>query len=415
MRQTVILGGLKLKIDISRNDIIAFLICISTIIHVSILFQVEYLLGGRWHSILYLIMYASILCSYFLVVVGEKGKLCVGSSILIPVSCWIFYICNVYEKVNWSWNSLILLTYLLFFVVGSEVRYKAFLLFRKFVIVISFFGVILYVLNFFSVYSSFDVVQYYPYYGLIGEEVNKSWYYNFHNFIFLQGTLGHDIRLSGFFNEPGLNGTICALLLCADGYKIKKIGNIILFLAGICTLSLAFIFISLTYFILYMKKHLKRGVMLLVIFVVLFSIFQNFHFRNNALLYLQNRLTFENGKLIGNSRETTSETSELFCKTLRNKPLFGNGRGYSSLESDQINVLNLIIDYGIIGILIMYVPLLVFGLNKAKGSWEAISFALCFMVSILQRYDILAIEYFLIFFGGLEWRKYNTIIYFQSI
>ena len=226
--------------------------------------------------------------------------------------------------------------------------------------------------------------------------------------IFLQGTAGYAIRLSGFFNEPGLNGTICALLLCADSYKIKKIGNLILFFAGMSTLSLAFIFISITYFVLYMKKNYKQGIVILILLIIAFTIFSHFEFNNDTLSYLQERLTFQNGKLAGNSRKLTSETYELLRETLLNKPLLGNGRGYTGVKTGEINVANLIIDYGIIGLLIMYVPVLILGVKRAKGSWEAISFVFCFWVSILQRYDIIAIEYFLIYFGGLEWVKYKN-------
>ena len=155
MEQTLSRNGLKMKVNI--NNIIAYLLCTSAIIHVSILFQVEYLLGGRWHMILYLIMYACVLLSYLFVIVD--GRLYVGSSILIPFFCWAFYTFHVYEKIDWNLNSFILLAFLLFFFVSPEVRYKAFMLFRKFVIVMSVFGVILYVLNFLSVHIPFDIVQ----------------------------------------------------------------------------------------------------------------------------------------------------------------------------------------------------------------------------------------------------------------
>lgn len=52
-------------------------------------------------------------------------------------------------------------------------------------------------------------------------------------------------RLCGMFDEPGMVGTIAALLLAARGYRIKGIREVALYIVGVLSFSLAFIVLVL--------------------------------------------------------------------------------------------------------------------------------------------------------------------------
>jgi len=99
-------------------------------------------------------------------------------------------------------------------------------------------------------------------------------------------------RLCGIYNEAGLVGTLCALFLVADKYRIKNRGeNTVLLVGGTLSFSLAFYLILGVYFVLInIGKHKFKNAMSLVgvIFAVIaiktnsIKITALLHFLNNG-------------------------------------------------------------------------------------------------------------------------------------
>ena len=78
-----------------------------------------------------------------------------------------------------------------------------------------------------------------------------TFYYLLPGSVILNYTLDYPLfRLCGMFDEPGIVGTISALLLAADRVDLSKPTNLLLLLAGIMSLSLAFVVILTIYAVL---------------------------------------------------------------------------------------------------------------------------------------------------------------------
>lgn len=79
-------------------------------------------------------------------------------------------------------------------------------------------------------------------------------------------------RFSGPFLEPGFLGTLVALILVAKKYNLKDIRLIVLFIAGLFTLSLAFYLISAFFGLFYLAVE-KRKIVSTVLLVGLVGVF----------------------------------------------------------------------------------------------------------------------------------------------
>ena len=78
-------------------------------------------------------------------------------------------------------------------------------------------------------------------------------------------------RFMGPFDEPGVLGTISALLLSADKLNLNKNSNKIIFFSGLISLSLAFYVLISLYFILAMVLKLNKRNILFIILAILFK------------------------------------------------------------------------------------------------------------------------------------------------
>ena len=80
------------------------------------------------------------------------------------------------------------------------------------------------------------------------------------------------LRFSGPFIEPGFLGTLAALILVAKKYNLKDVRLIVLFIAGLFTLSLAFYLISAFFGLFYLAVE-KRKVLATVLLVGMVGVF----------------------------------------------------------------------------------------------------------------------------------------------
>jgi len=93
---------------------------------------------------------------------------------------------------------------------------------------------------------------------------------------------GSVIRFSGPFVEPGFLGTLVALILVAKKYNLKDVRLVVLFIAGLFTLSLAFYLISAFFGLFYLAVE-KRKIVATVLLVSFTGIFY-WQTKDNSIL-----------------------------------------------------------------------------------------------------------------------------------
>ena len=281
-----------------------------------------------------------------------------------------------------------------FCLLSDRVFIRSFYIFRKFLIVISFISIVIYLDFLIGLGIPHSTV---PYYGSQGVYVNYLLSY------LLLDEYG--LRSCGFFNEPGYFGTILALVLIASRLDYKKKGNIVMFIAGILTLSMAFFALIFMAGFFFMLKNWKTRVLSLALLATFFYVVNNVQFSSPEVNHVIERFQYDEdtGGFKGDNRKTEAfnQVFEQFDRS--QNTLFGYGTGYyASLEMQGVAVYKTqILDWGYIGFIITYGLLVFCSFYTARKSRDALVFVTCFTVSIYQRPNIFTFVYILVLFGGV--------------
>lgn len=215
-------------------------------------------------------------------------------------------------------------------------------------------------------------------------------------------------RLCAMFDEPGVVGTICALILAGHGYHLNKNkANIILLIGGILSFSLFFYLITLFYFIIdsiFEKKY--KNLIIGLVFLVILGIFSSGVIKNDFIQEnIIDRIEIKDGKLQGDNR-TTEYFDTAFNEFLENGTstlLFGMGSGASStnkLIEASASWKKLVYDSGFVGLgmIICFLLITVIMYNKTKSG---IFFFLVVIACMYQRPGIFDLPNLTVILGGL--------------
>ncbi len=316
--------------------------------------------------------------------------------LLVPIIALILFNTNVYNRNTYSPNVLFFLHLIVFSLTVDSVKLQAYKIIRIIFIVASLFGIIAFISYKFNLGLPFSQVPYY--------DENPNSFYIDYKIAYIVERIGF-CRLCGFVNEPGLFATLISLLLISDEFDIKKKGNIILIVAAFLTFSTAFYIITLTYFIL---KYLNswKMILLLTLIVSIGVYFLLVVGTDNEIITAMTIAKFEGGLSEARSNIDIESAMDRLIKS--GGIWWGFGNGYvSSHITEGSSYKNIILDYGIMGMLILYIPLLWAALKKSGGNKTALILIACFFLSIFQRPNVFNPIYFLVLFGGMEYIKAN--------
>lgn len=313
--------------------------------------------------------------------------------ILILISFVLFIIIPIFNTYSNNIGGLItFLSLILFFLSRDRIQYKSFIYCKNIWFILSIIGIICFSAYIFSFPIPYSIKDYY-----FGENL----FYIDYKTCFLYKT-PFNIRLCGINNEPGYFGTISALFLCSDGINLKNKKNIIIFIAGCLTVSLAYFMLLILYILIINLKNKKIICLILVgIFIYIFII-PNIKTGVYGIDLILERIQISDGKLNGDNR--SNEVTDLILTNMLNShPFWGFGGGY--ISSKTIGILtykSYLIDYGIIGFILMYGSLF---FSAIYGYWNRnlknMAYILVFFISVYQRPHIFNLSYMLLLFGGL--------------
>lgn len=216
-------------------------------------------------------------------------------------------------------------------------------------------------------------------------------------------------RLCGMYNEPGLVGTIAALLLAADRYRLKNIRNFIVFTGGLLSLSLAFYILSIIWFLF--KRSLITTALLIIgflIFKLLYYSVPFFHEIIDIAVIGKFRILIQSHIEIFDDRGSV-ELTKLFNYYLSSNVssiAFGLGANATNVyASGTASWKSLFINFGVFGVLLLISYLFVgFFAIKKKYSNNKVQylyyFSVVYLLSLYQRNAIWIMPYVLIYLGG---------------
>ena len=222
----------------------------------------------------------------------------------------------------------------------------------------------------------------------------------YHCYIFLVTYESYGIilpRFCGIFDEPGVVGTICGCLLVANRFNFKNAYNIIIFIAGVFSLSLFFFIIAFVYLLIFSKLKVKIST-IAVAFIVLL-LFAGNDFLN---FYLFDRFDLSNGTLAGDTRKLGISQSWYKAFQQSDDYYWGFGNNaHMKYNSGGCSYSDLIIDYGLIFLISYFISLSAYALRRLKNIKSWLAFLLVLGGVLYQRPFITFMGYFFLMLAPL--------------
>lgn len=348
-------------------------------------------------TLLYLMTYVCLLLFLPCVVLRIKS---IKLASLLLFSCVLLFslVSFIHSYKDDSGLNIVMLVIMICFCFSNNTaRLVAFRIFRIFLIISSALGIIAYISYVFSLGIPFRVV---PFYDQVA--------YSYIDFRFAYLTVSIiSARLCGLFNEPGYLGTFVALFLIADNLNFKKIGNIILTIAGCLTFSLAFFIVIIFALLVKGLKSGKTAILIGLVIIAVAVLLPTLVKMNEGVEHLVERFTFEDGVWMGDNRSDSVVDSAFEQLFKSGSDLFwGRGAGYTNYieKAGTSSYKGIILDYGLGGVIIIWGLLFVSAMSfikQLKNRMYEYFFLLCFFMGIYHRPYVIAINYLLVLFGGI--------------
>ena len=216
------------------------------------------------------------------------------------------------------------------------------------------------------------------------------------------------LRFCGPFDEPGVVGTISAMMLCIEKFSLKDWKSIVLLVAGLCSLSFFFYVIIAIYFIVlysFQKQYRSRavGVILLVLVGVLAV-------RNVPVLNETLGARFEwdadKGSFAGDNR-INMDVVEMYATGGGGSLWFGinDKEGFQEAVQGSSSIINVVMINGL-AFLLMYLAFFVFyGIHYKTSNMSFLLYLLVLLATLYQRpniFDFLTIFLFTYFARSSE-------------
>ena len=352
------------------------------------------LYNARLFSLKSILIYLTLFLSCFVI---KKKSVCTKRNIYLCVPILFYFLFTTFHRYTDSLNLNIASNILLcvFVLLCSDVKNKLYKIYYYFFTIISAYGILCYLSYGAGLHIiPFRLVEYYT--------INAEFYVDFYACTScLQGSI---IRFCGLYNEPGLWGTIAALILCVEDLNFHKLSNILILVAGAFTFSFAFWVILVVYYVLSRGKFFSTLWVIVVLAILYVYVVPKIETGNEAVDALIGRLTYEDGEFAGDNRSNEHLDYLLEKTLLSTKAFFGHGGGYIvHLGYDgSLSYKTYIVEHGILGFLLMYGSLLIAVLKYAKKNRYVLPFVLVFFLSIYQRPGVFSMVYMVILLGGID-------------
>lgn len=200
---------------------------------------------------------------------------------------------------------------------------------------------------------------------------------------FIQPDLDY-FRFYGFFDEPGVLGTLAAIVLLGSKYDFRKKENIFILLGGIFTFSLAFYVVTILGYLInsILMKRVKQTAIVVFSILSLFPFLLTIEAFKLSILYrltnFNQSVQERNGVLLDQFYNSFLETSHIY---------FGESLNFFSENSvlrEGQSYKFFIIEYGFLGLIIL-ILLYVFLIDLKKINLYILFTLFVFLVLFTQR------------------------------
>ena len=220
--------------------------------------------------------------------------------------------------------------------------------------------------------------------GTVIEPLNSLKRYKYTMYPFLVTIQGDPTgRFQAVYDEPGVVGTLCGLILIAERMNLSKKGNIVLLLAGLLSLSFYF-YVALILGLVLFSSRLKHRWAVLSMFVVLFFVSYNNDYLYNTLRY---RFEWDEEKesFVGDNRNGNGLAD--YAESIRGTSAFFTGQGAKAAEeySGAASINLIIVKHGFIFVFLVIMGFAILAFREIKSRRDLLFFIVFFVLTLYQR------------------------------
>lgn len=402
---------MKAKSKFSYKKGYSLLIALTMIVYLNPYFVWETYYGGVFSVLRELMIYTSYFATIIQLVLIKNIK--INKANLISI--FMFIVLQLYMLLTGtkgkeiSLGSILFVCYIcMLILLDKEIKIYIVKYFSIIFAISLVFPIITWILLKLNISIPHDVIQ--PWEPI---KIGNTYYNHYFLSVFRVEKWGRQLTyLNGIFDEQGLVGTIAGILLAIEGFKIKNNKkNIIIFLGGLLSFSMAFYLILIAGMFLNLnisfKKKLYVTLSIIVVIVVCFTVLKDTTFVNEFVTRF-----FKNGF---NRYDDVFESFYINFKNGNiNQYLFGLGENAFGIVNQNVNMdastyKILIYNYGIIGFIGIIGWLLLYQMAYLKN-YDIIAFMLIFILSIYQRPYVMTFTYLTIYICAKEYIINNSKI-----
>ena len=239
-----------------------------------------------------------------------------------------------------------------------------------------------YIIRLYAAFMAISIIVYilvvwvgvsFPGYYLSPANLYKEHDYIKYPFMVMANDLRHPeevFRFYSVFDEAGVVGTLAAIFLWIENYKLRKWYNLIIFISGLLSFSLFFIVISLFYFAVVFKEIVFQWKNLLLLALISMALSLSYiYLKDNTDIdavvdrFVLSRFQFDDGEWSGNNRSTDhfDRVYSAFVKE-GNDVMFGKGIGaHTNVDPGVQTYKMMIFDYGLVFVVLSLLFFIIYG------------------------------------------------------
>lgn len=297
------------------------------------------------------------------------------------------------------------ISFAIFPFVDKDYAYSTYSWFRKSLAVFLSISLIVWAL----VLSGVDV----PYRIIEPLNTLKPYDYTQYPFLVIANELLSAFRFFGPFDEPGVMGTICAIILYVEKYNLRDPFNIPLLIAGLCTFSMFFILATIIYLSLKVIKKPQY------VFLIALSIITFYHFTKDNDVFqelIYDRLEFDSSSKSFSGDNRATDDFKAYYNSIKGTSTYFFGADQKTIDrfSGNAGYRNAVIKYGFIFCFLYLIWFFYYAkVNRLRGR-NMIIFIILMLTVLYQRPGFLDPVYIFLFSEYIKihsLKKKDGIIY----
>lgn len=256
----------------------------------------------------------------------------------------------------------------------KELVLKSYKAYRSILLVFFTLSIIVYVLWLFDLAGVGEII----------EPLNKLKTHKYLKYPFMVTSMDEESkRFRAIFDEPGVVGTICGLILVSEQMNMKKLGNWVFLVAGLFSFSFYF-YVAIIVGVVLFSTKLKFRWLIVPIFAVALIVSYNIPYMYEKV-WSRFEWDAEEGKFVGDNRNA-DDLTEHYESIVGTKDFFtGEGSAVAKEYNNSASLNLIIVKHGFIFVFLNLMGFAILSFREIRNKLLWITFFVFFVLTLYQR------------------------------